>query len=77
MLTSGLLQVERIRKDIADLDAEVTKKERLLKLADPDGYFKAGTRAAAAACEKGLRLHSMDKERNAALEKQRRQKLVR
>lgn len=65
-----------LRKEVADLDAEVRKLEELLKHADPDGYFRQGTHAARVAKEKGLRLFNKDREK-AALEKKKRQEVVR
>ena len=59
------------------MEAEAASLELLLKQVDPDGYYNEGTHAARLAREKGLRLYNQDKERQAALEKQRRQEVVR
>ena len=34
------VQVQRLEKDLQAIDAEITRCERFLKFADPDGYFK-------------------------------------
>ena len=39
-------QVTSLRKEISTIDAEVVRIEALLKVADPDNYFRPGTRAA-------------------------------
>ena len=70
------MQVDKLRRSIADLDAEVAGLEKLLKQADPDNYYKEGTHAARVAREKGLRLYNQDKERQAVLEKRKRQQAV-
>ena len=74
--TGAAVQVDRLRRSIADLDAEVAGLEKLLKQADPDNYYKEGTHAARVAREKGLRLYNQDKEKQAALEKRKRQQAV-
>ena len=45
----------------------------MLAQADPDGYFKEGTRASRMAKEKGIRLYNQDKDRTIALEAKKRQ----
>lgn len=74
--TVTAVQVDKLRRSIADLDAEVAGLEKLLKQADPDNYYKAGTHAARVAREKGLRLYNQDKEKQAVLEKRKRQQAV-
>jgi hypothetical protein len=66
-----------LRKEVAEVDAEVRKLEDLLKHADPDGYYREGTHAARVAKEKGLRLFNKDREEKSALEKKKRQEAVR
>ena len=65
-----------MKKQLAEIQAEIHKLEDLLAQADPDGYFKEGTRAARLAKEKGIRLHNQDKDRKIALEKKKRQEAV-
>lgn len=72
-LCALLSQVDSLRQEIAGVQAEVDKLERLLKAADPDGFYREGTHAARVAREKGLRLFYQDRERQAALERKKRQ----
>lgn len=65
-----------LRKDIEKIDREVAEAERLLRLADPDGYYREGTRAAEAAKAKGLKAMEAEKKRREAAERQRRERLV-
>ena len=69
--------MDRLKQEAQQLSIDIQKVEALLKQADPDGYHKQGTRAAALAREKGLRLFNKDKEERAVLENQRKLKLVR
>jgi len=48
-------QVGALRGEILEIDKRVAETERLLRLADPEGYFKEGTCAALAAKAKGLK----------------------
>lgn len=65
------MQVDRLKQEAQQIEAEIKKIEGLLRQADPDGYYKNGTKAAAAAREKGLRLFYKDKEEKAIFEKQK------
>ncbi|KAK9805488.1 hypothetical protein WJX72_001082 [[Myrmecia] bisecta] len=48
-------KVGALKKEIAGLDGQISETERLLKFADPDGYFRAGTKAAEDAKAKGIK----------------------
>ena len=68
--------MQRLEKDLQTIDAEIIMCERLLKLADPDGYFKEGTRAAADAKAKGAAVLAAERSRReAAVAKQRQQQV--
>ena len=45
------------------MDAKITEAEMLLTFADPEGYFRSGTRAAAEARSRGLRQHALEQQR--------------
>ncbi len=66
-----------LRKELEEVDRQVAEAERLLRLADPDGYFREGTRAAQAARAKGIKALAVEKQRREAEERQRRERLVR
>jgi hypothetical protein len=72
-----LTQVVAMRKELEDLDRQVAEAERLLRLADPDGYYRPGTRAAEAARAKGIKALQVERQRREAEERQRRERLVR
>ena len=59
------------------LDAKIGEAERLLRLADPDGYYREGTRAAQVAKSKGAKAAAVERARREAAERQRRERLVR
>ena len=59
------LQAERLEIELANLRSEISQLEYLLRHADPDGYFREGTRAAATARQKGLRLYNKAKDEEA------------
>ena len=67
------LQVEKLKKQLTDLQNEIQNLDMMLAQADPDGYFKEGTRASRMAKEKGIRLYNQDKDRTIALEAKKRQ----
>ena len=50
-----MLQVGMLRKEVAELQTRIAEAERLLRLADPDGYYREGTRAAEAAKARGVK----------------------
>ena len=66
-----------LRKDVEELDVKIKEAERLLKLADPDGYYREGTHAAEAAKARGVKALAVERARKEAAEKQRRERLVR
>lgn len=76
MQYSLILQAVRLKKQIASLDNEVKNLEVLLAQADPDGYYKEGTRAARLAKERGIQLFKQDRDLKSALEKRKRQEAV-
>ena len=55
--------MQKLRAELRDLDARITEAETLLKFADPENYFRTGTRAAAEARSKGLRQHALERQR--------------
>lgn len=65
-----------MRRELEEIDRQVAEAERLLRLADPDGYFREGTRAAEAAKTKGIKALQVEKQRREAEERQRRERLV-
>ncbi|PRW44332.1 Kanadaptin isoform B [Chlorella sorokiniana] len=67
-------KVASLKRELADVDAQLARTERLLKIADPDGYFKAGSKAVAAAAERAKRQLALEKQRREAEEKQRQQR---
>ena len=69
-------QVGALRKEVEQIDKQVAEAQRLLRLADPDGYFREGTRAAEAAKAKGIKAMEVEKKRREAEERQRRERLV-
>ena len=70
-------QVRVLRREMAVIDKQVAEAERLLRLADPDGYYQEGTFAAEAAKAKGIKAMEVEKKRREAEERQRRERLVR
>eukprot|EP00887_Chlorella_sp_A99_P004998 scaffold4.g4998.t1 len=67
-------KVASLKREIAEVDAQVARAEHLLRIADPDGYFKPGSKAAMAAVDKAKRKLEVDKQRKAAEERQRQQR---
>ena len=59
----GISQVDKLRAELRGLEAKITEAETLLRFADPDGYYRTGTRAAAEARSRGLRQHALDRQR--------------
>lgn len=41
------MQLKALRKELAEAEAGLARAERLLRIADPDGWLKPGTKAAA------------------------------
>ena len=72
--------MQRLERDLAGIDADMARCARLLKLADPDGYFKEGTRAAADAKARGPAMLAAERQRKeaaaAAAAAKRREQLV-
>ena len=66
-----------LRREVQALDAKIGEAERLLRLADPDGYYREGTRAAQVAKSKSAKAAAIEKARPEAAERQRRERLVR
>lgn len=65
-----------LRKEIALLDAKMQEAERLLKVADPDGYFKSGSRAAEAAKARAQKSMQLEKQQKDAQERRKKEKLA-
>ena len=63
-----------LQKELANTEAELQRATRLLKLADPDGYFKEGSHAARKAKEQGV---VREEQRRAAAAAKRAEQLVR
>ena len=59
----SLLQLEKLRTELQRVDTKITEAETMLKFADPEGYFRSGTRAAAEARSRGLRQHALEQQR--------------
>lgn len=56
-------QVQKLRAEVKEMDARIAEAETLLRFADPENYFRQGTRAAAEARTKGLRQHAVERQR--------------
>lgn len=69
-------QVSVLQREVEQIDRQVTEAERLLRLADPDGYYREGTRAAEVAKAKGIKAMEVEKKRREAEDRQRRERLV-
>ncbi|KAK9805486.1 hypothetical protein WJX72_001082 [[Myrmecia] bisecta] len=69
-------KVGALKKEIAGLDGQISETERLLKFADPDGYFRAGTKAAEDAKAKGIKALAVELQRQEAAEQQRKARLA-
>lgn len=68
------VQIEALRKEVAETEAELQRATRLLKLADPEGYFKdPGSHAARKAREQGL---AREQQRRDAVATKRAEQLV-
>ena len=65
-----------LRKDVEELEVRITEAERLLRLADPDGYYREGTHAAEAAKARGAKALAVERARREAAEQQRRARMV-
>lgn len=68
--------MQRLEKELAGLEAEIARCEHLLKLADPEGYFKEGTRAAADAKARGAAELAAERKRKDAAAAKAREKKV-
>ncbi len=58
------------------MDTQISAADRLLRVADPDGYFKEGSALGEAAKARGIKALEVDKARREAAEKQRQERLV-
>ena len=68
------VQIEALRREIAETETELQRATRLLKLADPEGYFKdPGSHAARKARDQGL---AREQQRRAAVATKRAEQLV-
>lgn len=71
------MQVHRLEKELRGIQTEIARCEHLLKLADPEGYFKEGTRAAADAKARGASILAAERSRREAAAAKAREKQVR
>lgn len=42
-----LTQVKLLKKELGEVEAQLARVEKLLRIADPDGWLKPGSKAAA------------------------------
>ena len=71
--TQAGVQVTSLQRDLAQTEAELQRAQRLLKLADPDGFFKEGSHAAQRAKQAGI---AREEQRRAAVAAKRAEQLV-
>ena len=71
------MQVAALRKQLAAVEARLSQAEKLLGIADPDGFFKAGSAAAKAAVLRATQALAAEKLRGEAAEKRRKNQEVR
>lgn len=64
-------------KELAEVDRKLAEAERLMKIADPEGYFRAGSAAAQAASRRAAKAAQLEQQRRQAAELQRQRALVR
>lgn len=69
-------KVGALRQEISELDIKMQEADRLLKVADPDGYFKSGSRAAEAAKARAQKAMQLEKQQKEAQERRRKEKLA-
>ncbi|GAB4814362.1 hypothetical protein N2152v2_001408 [Parachlorella kessleri] len=67
-------RVGALRRELAAVESQLARAERLLAIADPDGYFKPGSQAAVAAVEKAKKALEVEKKRKEAEERQRKER---
>ena len=67
------VQVTSLQRELAEAEVEVQRAARLLKLADPEGYFKEGSHAAERAKQQGI---AREEQRRAAVAAKRAEQLV-
>ena len=70
-------QVTGLRHQLAAVEAKLSETEKLLAIADPDGFFKAGSAAAKAATLRATQALAAGKLRAEAAEKRRKIREVR
>ena len=66
-----------LKNELKEVEREMARAEALLRVADPEGYFRAGSAAAEAAKARALRTAAVERQRRAAAEAQRHARLVR
>ena len=76
-LSLGAVQVVRLRTQFATVVARLADTEKLLAIADPDGFFKAGSAAAKAATLRAKQALAAERLRAEAAEKRRKIREVR
>ena len=74
--TYGLQQVGTLRRELAAVEQQEQTTRALLRVADPDGFFVAGSVAGRAATAKAAAAAKLEAQHQEALEKQRRALLV-
>ena len=67
----------RLRKQLAAVVQQLAEAEKLLAIADPDGFFKAGSAAAKAATLRATQALAAERLRAEAAEKRRKTREVR
>jgi len=70
------VQVVRLRKQLAGVEQKLADTEKLLAIADPDGFFKAGSAAARAATLRASQALAAERLRAEAAEKRRKTREV-
>ncbi|DBB07161.1 TPA: hypothetical protein ACH3X1_011731 [Trebouxia sp. C0004] len=69
-------KVGALKQEISELAAKIQEADRLLKVADPDGYFKSGSCAAEAAKARAQKAMQLEKQQKEAQERRRKEKLA-
>ncbi|KAL0018195.1 hypothetical protein WJX79_010675 [Trebouxia sp. C0005] len=69
-------KVGALKQEILELDTKIQEAYRLLKVADPDGYFKSGSRAAEVAKARAQKAMQLEKQQREAQERRRKEKLA-
>jgi pSer/pThr/pTyr-binding forkhead associated (FHA) protein len=65
-----------LRKELAEIESRIATTSRLLKIADPDEYYKPGSKVAELAIQRAQKALSIEKKRKEAEERQKKEILA-